>query len=440
MIKIVTATAPERRAFIHRLKARAGTADPNIEQAVAAIIAAVKKEGDQAVKSYSRQFDGWTPESLELSQEEMESLRKECDPKFLAALDRAARNIYDFHSRQKQQSRIDPYGNGIVTGQRVRGLHRAGVYVPGGTAGYPSSVLMNVIPAKVAGVGEIVMATPPGRSGRPDPNILAAALAAGVDRVFLMGGAQAVAALAFGTESVPKVDKIVGPGNIYVATAKKQLYGVVDIDMIAGPSEILILADSSADPEFLAADLMSQAEHDPLASAVLITPDKGLAQETVDALYRQVQGLSRREIIEKSLDAFGAVIVCDTMDEAVDFANELAPEHLEVCCQDPFEYLGRLDNAGSVFLGNYSPEPLGDYYAGANHVLPTGGTARFFSPLSVDDFVKKSSFIYYPKQELLQAAEDVILLAETEELTAHANSIQVRLAAEQRTGGDGSAT
>lgn len=427
MIKTVTAAGPERRAFIENLKARAGTVDPRIEQAVAEIIEQVRQGGDEAVKACSRRFDGWTPENLELSRQEMEEIAKACSGEFLAALERAAANIYDFHARQKQQSRIDPDPRGIITGQRVRGLHRAGVYVPGGTAGYPSSVLMNVIPAKVAGVGEIVMATPPGRSGRPDPNIIAAALTAGVDRVFLMGGAQAVAALALGTQSVPKVDKIVGPGNIYVATAKKQLYGVVDIDMIAGPSEILIIADDTADPEFLAADLMSQAEHDPMASAVLITPSRGLAEETVAAVYRQVQGLSRREIIEKALDQFGAVIVCEDMDEAVEFANELAPEHLEVCCADPFSYLGRLDNAGSVFLGSYAPEPLGDYYAGANHVLPTGGTARFFSPLSVDDFVKKSSFIYYPEEELRKAAADIILLAKTEELTAHANSIEVRV-------------
>lgn len=426
MIKIVTASPQERRDFIATLKARAGTPDPKIEQSVAEIIAAVRDQGDEAVKAYSRKFDGWTPDNLELSRQEMEAVTRDCDPDFLAALKRAAANIYDFHMRQKQQSRIDTQGNGIITGQRVRGLHRAGIYVPGGTAPLFSSVLMNAIPAKVAGVGEIVMATPPGRAGRPDPNILAAALEAGVDRVFLMGGAQAVAALAYGTETVPKVDKIVGPGNIFVATAKKQLYGVVDIDMIAGPSEILVIADDSADPEFLAADLMSQAEHDAMASAVLITDSASLAERTVEAIYRQLPGLSRREIIEKSLDGFGAVIVCDTMDEAVDFANELAPEHLEVCCQDPFVYLGRLDNAGSVFLGHYAPEPLGDYYAGANHVLPTGGTARFFSPLSVDDFVKKSSFIYYPKAELLKAADDIILLAETEELTAHANSVRVR--------------
>ena len=426
MIKSVNDGKQERRAFIEELKLRVGGTSPEIEQKVAKIIEDVRTGGDDTVKAYSKKFDGWTPEILELSREEMEKLSEQCDKRFIESLKRAAENIYDFHSRQKQQSRIDPQPNGIIMGQRVRGLHRAGVYVPGGTAGYPSSVLMNVIPAKVAGVGEIVMATPPGRAGHPDPNIIAAALVAGVDRVFLMGGAQAVAALAYGTESIPKVDKIVGPGNIFVATAKKQLYGVVDIDMIAGPSEILIIADSTADPEYLAADLMSQAEHDAMASAILITDDLKLAESTVSALYRQLEKLSRRDIIERSLDGYGAVIVCENMDEAVEFANELAPEHLEVCCDNPFEYLGKLDNAGSVFLGNYSPEPLGDYFAGANHVLPTGGTARFFSPLSVDDFIKKSSYIYYPREELLKAADDIILLAETEELTAHANSIKVR--------------
>ena len=426
MIKTVNAGKQERRAFIEELKLRVGGTSPEIEQKVAKIIEDVRTGGDDTVKAYSKKFDGWTPEILELSREEMEKLSEQCDKRFIESLKRAAENIYDFHSRQKQQSRIDPQSNGIIMGQRVRGLHRAGVYVPGGTAGYPSSVLMNVIPAKVAGVGEIVMATPPGRAGHPDPNIIAAALVAGVDRVFLMGGAQAVAALAYGTESIPKVDKIVGPGNIFVATAKKQLYGVVDIDMIAGPSEILIIADSTADPEYLAADLMSQAEHDAMASAILITDDLKLAESTVSALYRQLEKLSRRDIIERSLDGYGAVIVCENMDEAVEFANELAPEHLEVCCDNPFEYLGKLDNAGSVFLGNYSPEPLGDYFAGANHVLPTGGTARFFSPLSVDDFIKKSSYIYYPREELLKAADDIILLAETEELAAHANSIKVR--------------
>ncbi len=427
MIKVVQGDRQTCQSFVEDLKSRVGQTSPEIEQSVRDIIQAVREKGDQAVKEFSQRFDGWTPDSLELSQEALEQAVSQCDPAFIASLKKAAENIRAFHQRQKQQSRIDPMPDGIITGQRVRGLRRVGVYVPGGTAGYPSSVLMNVIPAQVAGVGEIVMATPPGRTGKPDPNILAAAYVAGVDRVFLMGGAQAAAALAHGTETVPKVDKIVGPGNIFVATAKKQLYGVVDIDMIAGPSEILIVADESANPKFLAADLMSQAEHDRMASAILITPSRDIAQRTVEELYRQMKTLSRRDIIQESLDRFGGVIVCENMEEAVDFANELAPEHLEICVDNPFEYLGRLDNAGSVFLGHYSPEPLGDYFAGPNHVLPTGGTARFFSPLSVDDFIKKSSFIYYPRQELERAASDIIRLAETEELTAHANSIRVRV-------------
>ena len=300
------------------------------------------------------------------------------------------------------------------------------MYVPGGTAAYPSSVLMNAIPAKIAGVGEIIMVTPPMKDGKPNPNIMAAAAIAGVDRVFLMGGAQAIAALAYGTESVPKVDKIVGPGNIFVATAKKLLYGNVDIDMIAGPSEILVLADETANPKFLAADLMSQAEHDKLASAIMVTTSETLAYETVSQIEGQVQMLSRKDIIETSLTNYGVIIVCDTMEKAVEMANALAPEHLEVCCKNPLEYVGKLDNAGSVFLGNYSPEPLGDYFAGPNHVLPTSGTARFFSPLSVDSFVKKSSFIYYTENALAKDKEDIMRFAETEGLTAHANSIGVR--------------
>ena len=427
MIKTVRGDWQTCQSFVEDLKSRVGETSQEIEDAVREILLQVRARGDQAVREYAEKFDGWCPERLELSREEMEEIAKDCDPAFLTSLKKAAENIRAFHQRQKQQSRIDPLANGIITGQRVRGLHRAGVYVPGGTAGYPSSVLMNVIPAQVAEVGEIVMTTPPGRAGRPDPNIIAAALVAGVDRVFLMGGAQAVAALAYGTQSVPKVDKIVGPGNIFVATAKKQLYGVVDIDMIAGPSEILIVADETADPKFLAADLMSQAEHDKMASAILITPCEALAQATVGELYRQMETLSRREIIEASLDRYGGIIVCETMDQAVEFANELAPEHLEICVNNPFDYLGRLDNAGSIFMGHYSPEPLGDYFAGPNHVLPTGGTARFFSPLSVDDFIKKSSFLYYPKEELMKAGADIIRLAETEELTAHANSVKVRL-------------
>ena len=311
-------------------------------------------------------------------------------------------------------------------GQRVRGLERVGLYVPGGTAAYPSSVLMNAIPAKLAGCKEIIMTTPPSKDGKPNPDIIAAAKIAGVDRIFLMGGAQAVAALAYGTEQVPKVDKIVGPGNIFVATAKKLLYGVVDIDMIAGPSEILIIADKTANPKFLAADLMSQAEHDRLASSILLTDNEQLAAMVNEELKHQCAKLERKEIIEESLSNYGAVIVCSDMAQAVKFANDLAPEHLEVCCENPMEYIGKLDNAGSVFLGNYSPEPLGDYFAGPNHVLPTSGTARFFSPLSVDSFVKKSSFIYYTEDALKADAEDIVRFAETEGLTAHANSIKVR--------------
>ncbi len=427
MIKVVQGGRQTCQSFVEDLKSRVGQTSPEIEQSVHDIIEAVRTGGDGAVKEFSKRFDGWTPETLELPKEALEQAAAECEPEFIASLKKAADNIRTFHQRQKQQSRIDPMSNGIITGQRVRGLHRVGVYVPGGTAGYPSSVLMNVIPAQVAEVGEIVMTTPPGRTGRPDPNILAAAYVAGVDRVFLMGGAQAVAALALGTESVPKVDKIVGPGNIFVATAKKQLYGVVDIDMIAGPSEILIVADESAHPRYLAADLMSQAEHDRMASAILITPSRELAEKTVQEVYRQMETLSRKEIIGEALDRFGGVIICENMEEAVDFANELAPEHLEICVNNPFDYVGRLDNAGSVFMGHYSPEPLGDYFAGPNHVLPTGGTARFFSPLSVDDFIKKSSFIYYPQAEIQKAAPDIIRLAEAEELTAHANSIRVRV-------------
>lgn len=426
MIRIAKGDRAYCERFIQSLKDRVRENDRSVEDGVAAILRDVRDNGDRAVRAYSEKFDGWVPDSLEISMEEIERIMQDCDPDFLAAMERAAENIRAFHARQKQQSRIDPERNGVLMGQRVRGLHRVGVYVPGGTAAYPSSVLMNVIPAKIAEVGEIVMVTPPGRTGKPDKNILAAAKIAGVDRVFLIGGAQAVAALAYGTESVPKVDKVVGPGNIFVATAKKLLYGTIDIDMIAGPSEILVIADSSARPEYLAADLMSQAEHDRMASAILITPDEALAQATAAEIERQMETLSRREIIRESIDNFGAIIVCESLAEAVDFANELAPEHLEVCCENPLEYIGKLDNAGSVFLGSYSPEPLGDYFAGPNHVLPTSGTARFFSPLSVDDFIKKSSFIYYTKDALLAAADDIIRIAETEELTAHANSIAVR--------------
>ena len=345
---------------------------------------------------------------------------------FINAITRAKDNIQRFHQRQAQQSALTTEENGVIMGQRIRGLNRVGIYVPGGTAAYPSSVLMNAVPAKIAGVKEILMVTPPGAEGNPNPYIMAAAAIAGVDKVFLCGGAQAVAALAYGTEKIPKVDKIVGPGNIFVATAKRLLYGVVDIDMVAGPSEILIVADKTAKPSFLAADLMSQAEHDKMASAILLTTSETIARATVKEIEKQIKFLERQEIIERSLEDYGEIIVCETMEQAIKFANELAPEHLEMCVEEPLKYIGMIDNAGSVFLGNWSPEPLGDYFAGPNHVLPTSGTARFFSPLSVDSFIKKSSFIYYTQPELEKAKDDIITLAETEGLTAHANSIKVR--------------
>lgn len=426
MIRIAKADGVSERELINQLKARSGEIDRKVTSAVTDILNNVKQNGDDAVREYTLKFDGHMPLKFEISREEIDSSPDKCDRDFILALYKAADNIRDFHTRQKQQSWLEPKQNGVILGQRIRGLKRVGVYVPGGTAAYPSSVLMNVIPAKIAGVKEIVMVTPPQKDGTANPDILAAAKIAGVDRVFLMGGAQAVAALAYGTQSVPKVDKIVGPGNIFVATAKKLLYGTVDIDMIAGPSEILIVADKSANPKFLAADLMSQAEHDKMASAILLTTSEETANETAKELSRQMQTLERRDIIKQSLNDFGAIIVCKDISEAVDFANELAPEHLELAVENPMEYIGRVDNAGSVFLGHYSPEPLGDYFAGPNHVLPTSGTARFFSPLSVDSFIKKSSFIYYTEPALSEAKDDIIKLAETEGLTAHANSIKVR--------------
>lgn len=426
MIRVVKEGGRIGLDFIQQLKLRSEETNKQVDSVVSEIIDHVRTEGDKALLAYTQKFDGGIPEKIEIGKAEIKNLADRCDSDFLKALQNAAENIRDFHMRQKQQSWLNTRPDGVIMGQRIRGLSRVGIYVPGGTAAYPSSVLMNAIPAKIAGVREIIMVTPPGKDGKPNPDILAAALIAGVDRVFLVGGAQAVAALAFGTESIPKVDKIVGPGNIYVATAKKHLYGTVDIDMIAGPSEILIIADETANPKFLAADLMSQAEHDVLASAVLLTPSEKIAEQTVAQIYDQLERLSRKEIIRQSLDRFGAVIQCRNMDEAVAFANELAPEHLEICAANPMEYIGKIDNAGSVFLGNYSPEPLGDYYAGPNHVLPTSGTARFFSPLSVDSFIKKSSFIYYTKDALQSAQEDILRLARAEGLTAHANSIEVR--------------
>lgn len=426
MITTVTADGTKEYEFIELLKKRAQNSDKNVIPTVSEIIDNVRENGDKAVEEYTIKFDGKAPEKTEITADEIDSIIANCDPKYIETIKRASENIADFHKRQVQQSWLTTKADGVIMGQRVRGLKRVGIYVPGGTAAYPSSVLMNAVPAKIAGVEEIIMCTPPQKDGTPNPNIIAAAKIAGVDRIFLMGGAQAVAALAYGTETVPKVDKIVGPGNIFVATAKKLLYGTVDIDMIAGPSEILIIADSSANPKYLAADLMSQAEHDKLASSILLTDSQEIADKTKEELEIQMAKLSRNEIIKASIDDFGAIIVCSDMTQAIEFANELAPEHLEVCCNNPMEYVGKLDNAGSVFLGNYSPEPLGDYFAGPNHVLPTSGTARFFSPLSVDSFIKKSSFIYYTEEALRKDAEDVIRFADTEGLTAHANSIKVR--------------
>ncbi len=412
--------------LLKALNERNAEADKQVTEAVAKILEDVCREGDKAVRAYTQKFDGYCPEVFEVDREEINDALTEADSDYITALLNAQENIADFHNRQKQQGFINPMANGCILGQRVRGLERVGIYVPGGTAAYPSSVLMAAVPAKIAGVGELVMVTPPMKNGKANPDILAAAAIAGIDRVFLMGGAQAIAALAYGTETVPKVDKIVGPGNQYVATAQKLLFGKVGIDMIAGPSEILVMADETANPRYIAADLLSQAEHGAVCSAVLLTTSQEIADQTVAELEKQMQGMERYDMIASSLKNYGAVLVCDDIDTMIDFANELAPEHLEVMVENPMQYLGRLNNAGSVFLGQYSPEPLGDYYAGPNHVLPTGGTSRFFSPLSVDSFVKKSAFIYYTKDALLEAQEDIVLLANKEGLPAHANSIQVR--------------
>lgn len=426
MIEIIQADGKAERSYMDLLKSRSTEVGKAVTETVTQIIDDVKAKGDEALLAYTEKFDGKLPKFIEVPRDEINDALSNADQGYVDALLNAIENISDFHNRQKQQSFINPKANGVIMGQRIRGLKRVGLYVPGGTAAYPSSVLMNAIPAKIAGVEEIIMVTPPLSDGTANPDILVAAALCGVDRVFLLGGAQAIAALAYGTQTVPKVDKIVGPGNIFVATAKKLLYGTVDIDMIAGPSEILILADETAPAKFVAADLMSQAEHDKLASAILITTSQKLAEETVQELERQIQDLSRKDIIEQSLRDYGAIFVCEDVNYAVELANEFAPEHLEVMLQNPMEYIGKLDNAGSVFLGNYAPEPLGDYYAGPNHVLPTSGTARFFSPLSVDAFIKKSSYIYYTDEALRQAHDDIVLLANKEGLTAHANSIIVR--------------
>lgn len=425
-IKKIFANGVDEVEFFKQVEQRSGETDKKVTAVVSEIIENVRINGDSAVKAYTEKFDGKLPKYYEVPRDVINDAMTDADPEFVDALLNAVENISDFHNRQKSQSFVNPKENGVILGQRVRGLERVGLYVPGGTAAYPSSVLMNAIPAKIAGVKEIIMVTPPLKDGTPNKDILVAAAVCGVDRVFMSGGAQAIAALAYGTEEIPKVDKIVGPGNIFVATAKKLLYGVVDIDMIAGPSEILVMADNKANPKYIAADLMSQAEHDKLASAILVTTSESVADSTIEEVERQMQDLSRKEIIETSLSDYGAIIICDTKEQACDIANRLAPEHLEVLFENPMEYLGRLDNAGSIFLGQYAPEPLGDYYAGPNHVLPTSGTARFFSPLSVNSFEKRSSFIYYTEEALGAAKDDIVLIAEKEGLTAHANAVKVR--------------
>ena len=426
MIQKIIANGTDEKKFLKEVEKRNGEKDKKVGEIVSEIIETVKNGGDKAVKDYTLKFDGKLPQYYEVPREVINDALTEADPEFVNALLNAQENITDFHNRQKEQGFINPLSNGVILGQRVRGLERVGLYVPGGTAAYPSSVLMNAIPAKIAGVKEIIMVTPPKKDGTPNKDILVAAAICGVDRIFMAGGAQAIAALAYGTEEIPKVDKIVGPGNIFVATAKKLLFGMVDIDMVAGPSEILVVADETADPKYLAADLMSQAEHDVLASAILITTSEEIADKTIAEIERQKEVLSRKAIIDQSLDNYGAVIIAKSISDAIELANGLAPEHLEMQVDNPMQYLGQLDNVGSIFLGKYAPEPLGDYYAGPNHVLPTSGTARFFSPLSVNSFTKRSSFIYYTEQALMDAKDDIVCVAEREGLTAHANAIKVR--------------
>ena len=401
-------------------------AEQDVEEVVDAIIADVRARGDAALRDYALRFDGARLEELEVSAQEMDQALADADPYFLDTLRMAAANIEAFHRRQLRDSFVMTEQDGVILGQKYTPVERAGVYVPGGTAAYPSTVLMDVIPARVAGVPEIVMTTPAGRDGRVAPAILAAASVAGVTRIFKAGGAQAVAALAYGTESVPAVDKIVGPGNIYVATAKRKVYGKVGIDMIAGPSEILVLADGGCSPAWVAADLLSQAEHDRLASPVLVTDSEALALAVQAEVEAQLDALPRRDIARASVETGGKIILCGSLDQAVDVCNIIAPEHLELCVEDPFALLGRIKNAGSIFLGRNVPEALGDYFAGPNHTLPTSGTARFSSPLGVDDFVKRSSFIYYTREALGRVKDRIAGFAEAEGLHAHARSVTIR--------------
>ena len=392
------------------------------------IIDNVRTNGDAAIFDYTKCFDGAeiNVSNIRVTKEEIEEAYTLVDPELIDVIRKALVNIREYHEKQRQYSWFDSKPNGTMLGQKVTPLATTGVYVPGGKAVYPSSVLMNVIPAKVAGVKKIVMVTPPGKDGKVNPNTLVAANEAGADEIYKVGGAQAIAALAFGTESIPKVDKIVGPGNIYVALAKKSVYGYVSIDSIAGPSEILVLADETANPRYVAADLLSQAEHDELASAILVTTSKELADEVSVEVDKFIAELSRKEIMSKSVENYGYILVAESMQDAIDAANDIASEHLEIMTKNPFEVMTKIQNAGAIFIGEYSSEPLGDYFAGPNHILPTNGTAKFFGPLSVDDFVKKSSIIYYSREALEPIHKDIIKFAESEQLTAHANSIKVR--------------
>ena len=398
------------------------------EASVKEILDKVKEEKDAAVFAYTAKFDGaeLTADTIEVTDAEIEEAYAQVDDTLLTVIRKAKDNIESYHAKQRQNSWFDSKPDGTILGQKITPLHRVGVYVPGGKAVYPSSVLMNVMPAKVAGVDKIIMVTPPGKNGKVSPNTLVAAKEAGVDKIYKVGGAQAIAALAYGTESIPKVDKIVGPGNIYVALAKKAVYGHVSIDSIAGPSEILVVADETANPRYVAADLLSQAEHDELASAILVTTSEKLAHEVSDQVDGFLKELSRAEIISKSLDNYGYILLADTMEDVIDVANEIASEHLEIQTKNPFEVMTKIRNAGAIFIGEYASEPLGDYFAGPNHILPTNGTAKFFSPLSVDDFIKKSSIIYYAREALQKVHKDIESFAKAEQLTAHANSIHVR--------------
>ena len=422
MIQIVTADGRREREVLQAMRARAAQAGAEINRAAAAILEDVRENGYPAVAAFSRKFDGAEP--YEIAPERLEAACAACPPELLSALERAAANIRDYNEKLLLKSQEWRSPDGGVVGRIVRGLSRVGIYVPGGTAAYPSSVLMNAVPAKVAGVGEIVMVTPP--TENLNDAVLAAAKIAGVDRVIAVGGAQAVAALTYGAGFIPRVDKLVGPGNAYVAAAKRMAYGQLDIDMVAGPSEVLVIADEKADPRLAAADLLSQAEHDKLASAVLLTTSRALAEAVDREIIRQTGYLTRSEIMEASLRDFGCAIVCDTLEDCAALANEIAPEHLEIMTENPRALLPRIKNAGAVFLGAWSPEPLGDYLAGPDHVLPTSGTARFFSPLSVDSFLKTMSIIQYDRDNLAPIRNDIIRLAEAEHLTAHANSIRVR--------------